>query len=129
MALNSFRRIATAFAVGSAVITAQNVVAAPSTHAKTTFGAIATSQSAHKWGRSFGRLTEQDAQNQALTACGVNDCKVLVTFTACAALAQTSTDYYAATAASVPEAKAAALKGLPGSTIAETVCSETPNRG
>lgn len=120
----SFRTSTTIGAAGAALIAALTLVVTPIAHADDEWGAIAVSQQAHKWGRSFGQPTEQGAKDQALGLCPGNDCTVLITFTDCGALVQSPTDFHAGSGSRLAYATSAAFEGMPpGSTLATYACN------
>jgi hypothetical protein len=86
MTISSHRR---RFAVAVAAMTtaiATTVALAPAAGAGSGWGAIAYTSTGFS-GRSWDYPTAAAAQQAALNACGFSDCKVLVTFDACGAVA------------------------------------------
>ena len=66
--------------------------AAPTAHAVTYWGAIAYAPNGQA-GASHDYATKGDAEGNALTACGLASCKVLTSFTGCAAVANDGHSY------------------------------------
>lgn len=86
MTINTHRR---RFAVAVAAMTtavATTVALAPAAGADGLYGAIAYTVTGW-WGRSQNYPTAGAAQAAALNSCAYSDCQVLVTFTACGAVA------------------------------------------
>src|ERR1700728_2338554 len=79
------RRVAVAVATMTTVV-GTTVAQAPASSADGLSGAIAYAFSG-AWGRAQDYPTAGAAQAAALNACGYSDCRVLVTFTGCGAVA------------------------------------------
>jgi hypothetical protein len=79
------RRLAVAIA-SAAAATALTVASAPAAEADGLYGAIAYSGNG-SWGRAWDGPTTEAARAAAIRGCGYTDCKVLVAFTACGAVA------------------------------------------
>ncbi|WP_232065415.1 DUF4189 domain-containing protein [Mycobacterium shinjukuense] len=73
-----------------AAVTAMIIALAPAAGADTVVGAIAYSPSGKVFGRVKDAPSRAAAESAALSACGYADCKVLVTFTECGAIAENS---------------------------------------
>src|SRR6516165_8600577 len=82
MMVSSFRTRA-AISAGAAVVAALTLVAAPTTHAQTLYGGIATGPGA-RWSIWYDKPTVNDAPS--LAACG-SDCTTVLGFVHCGALA------------------------------------------
>src|SRR5581483_3186850 len=86
MTINTHRRrFAVAFAAATTAVAAI-VALVPPAGADGRYGAIAYAFSGW-WGRSQNYPTAGAAQQAALNSCGYSDCQVLVTFSACGAVA------------------------------------------
>jgi hypothetical protein len=79
------RRFVVAVAAMTTAV-ATTVAGAPTAGADGLYGAIAYTVTGW-WGRSMDYPTAGAAQQTALNYCGYSDCRVLVTFTACGAVA------------------------------------------
>ncbi|BBY05034.1 DUF4189 domain-containing protein [Mycobacterium noviomagense] len=79
------RRLAVAVAAMTTAIST-TVALAPAAGANDPYGAIAYTVTGW-WGRSQNYPTAASAQAAALNSCAFSDCQVLVTFTACGAVA------------------------------------------
>jgi hypothetical protein len=96
MTMSTYRR---RFAVAVAAMTtaaATTVALAPETGADGNWGAIAYAHSG-AWGRAQDYPTQNAAQATAVNSCGYSDCRVLVTFTGCGAVAANGWRYQGGT--------------------------------
>lgn len=110
---------ATLVAGGISVVTAPTASAYGMYH-----GAIAVSPSTGSWGRSWDYDSAGQANNEALSQCGYNDCEVLAQFTnGCGALAESSTAYGGGAAADLYSAESRALGRSGGGYIVTWVCT------
>jgi len=85
MTMSTYRRFAVAAAAMTAAV-ATTVALGPAAGADGRYGAIAYTVTGW-WGRSQNYPTTGSAQQAALNSCAYSDCRVLVTFTACGAVA------------------------------------------
>lgn len=81
-------RGATVALTSLAAVTATLVVLAPAGHADGQYGAIAYSASGQLFGRTKDAPSRAAAESAAIGACGKSDCKVLVSFSECGAVAE-----------------------------------------
>lgn len=86
MTMSSYRRRFTLAVAAMATAVAATVALGPAAGADGRYGAIAYTVTG-LWGRSQNYPTAGAAQQTALNYCGYSDCQVLVTFTACGAVA------------------------------------------
>ena len=116
MEMTAFPRRAAIVSV--AVVAAMSATVAPSARAATYYGAIAYSGKGDSKGNPQGAgvvnaPTKDAADDAAISNCGQSDCKVLIDFTDCAAVAFTKTEsgghIYSAHGSSLQEAEQAAL--------------------
>jgi Domain of unknown function (DUF4189) len=116
MEMTAFPRRAAVVTV--AAVTAMTAAAVTPASAATYYGAIAYSGKGDSKGYPQGggvvnAPTQEAADSAAITQCGQSDCKVLIDFSDCAAVAFTVTDsggkLYSAHASTLKEAQAAAL--------------------
>ncbi len=114
MELRAFQRRATV-AVGSmAAITAMSAVLAPAAGADGYVGGIAISDAHKVYGRALYASTKSAAVAGAISACGQSDCKVLVTFTDCGAVAENATAYAGRSGPTLTAAEVDAVNNLGG---------------
>ncbi|OBK21175.1 hypothetical protein A5634_10715 [Mycobacterium asiaticum] len=83
-----FPRRAALAVMNVAAATVTLVALPPVAHADNQFGAIAYSPSGRLFGRTKDAPSSAAAQSAALGACGNSDCKVLVVFRECGAIAE-----------------------------------------
>lgn len=107
------------------------VAMASTANAADSYGAIAY-DSKGSWGRSQAFPTREAAETAAMKSCGSADCKVLITFTACGAVAAkdaahdaaaTTKEYQTGTGADLNAAMKDALAKLPGGYIDTWACN------
>jgi hypothetical protein len=114
MQMHAFQRRAVV-AVGSmAVVTAMCAALAPTAGADSEVGAIAISDAHKVYGRTLHASTAAAANAGALSACGYSDCKVLVTFPQCGAVAENAVKYAGGLGATLTEAELDAVRHLGG---------------
>lgn len=114
MELRAFQRRA-AVAVGSmAMVTAMSAVVAPPASADDQWGAIAISDAHKVYGRTLHASTKSAAMSGATSVCGFSDCKVLVAFTACGAVAENAVKYAGGTGPTLTAAQLDAVRNLGG---------------
>lgn len=107
------RRVAVT--VGSmAAVTAMTAALAPVASADDQVGAIAISDAHKVYGRALHAATKAAAIAGATSACGYSDCKVLVTFSVCGAVAENATAYAGGTGPTLQAAEIDAVKNLGG---------------
>lgn len=87
------------------------------------YGAIAYSPSTAAWGTSRGYQVKSHAERVALEQCGVNDCRVIISFNLCGAVASDGSNYQGGTGLSRQAAEQAALNRLGGGRIVNSVCN------
>ncbi|WP_260744535.1 DUF4189 domain-containing protein [Mycobacterium sp. SMC-2] len=85
------------------------------------YGAIAYAPSG-AWGRSSGYVSQALANQAALEQCGDPDCRVIVGFYVCGAVAYDGVTYMGGSGLSRQAAEAEALNRLPGGKIVNWVC-------
>ncbi|ORB83429.1 hypothetical protein B1987_05855 [Mycobacterium kansasii] len=90
MALTTFQRRAAVSLANVIAVTATILALAPAAEASNYVGAIAYSPTGKVFGRVKDAPSKAAAESAALSACGYSDCKVLVTFTDCGAIAENS---------------------------------------
>jgi len=114
MQIRAFQRRAALAVGGMAAVTAMSAVLAPAAGADGYVGAIAISDSHKRYGRTTDAATKSAATAAAISTCGYTDCKVLVTFTACGAVAENDTAYAGGVGATLTAAEIDAVKNLGG---------------
>jgi len=72
----------------AAAMTATLIALAPAANADGNYGAIAYSPSGQLFGRTKDAPSRAAAESAAMGACGKSDCKVLVSFSECGAVAE-----------------------------------------
>lgn len=117
----SRRRPAIAVARVAAAVAALAVALAPAAEAADSFGAIAYSPDG-TWGRSHGYPTRAAAEATAVKSCGA-ECKVLITFTECGAVAAKDREYKGGTGRDLNAAMKDAQSKLPGGYIDTWACN------
>jgi hypothetical protein len=95
MALTAFQRRAAVAVANVAAVTATIIALAPAAEADGYWGAIAHSRSGSLFARTKDAPSKAAAESAAMGACGNSDCKVLVTFTECGAVAENSNGDFA----------------------------------
>jgi hypothetical protein len=118
---NMIRRRAAA-ALTAPLIAATIVATAPTAHAATNYGAIAYAPNGQA-GASHNYSTRADAEANAVSACGLSACKVLVSFTDCGAVAENATKYQGGYGPTLAAAQADALAKLGGGHIDSWACN------
>jgi hypothetical protein len=92
MGLTAFQargaRVAVVTLTSVAAVTATLVALPPSARADGQYGAIAYSPSGKLFGRTKDAPSRAAAESGAMGACGNSDCKVLVSFSECGAVAE-----------------------------------------
>ncbi|WP_205874154.1 DUF4189 domain-containing protein [Mycobacterium camsae] len=73
---------------GVAAVTTLLIAPAPTARADGQYGAIAYSPSGQLFGRTKDAPSRAAAESAAMSACGKSDCKVLVSFSECGAVAE-----------------------------------------
>ncbi|GAB3031162.1 DUF4189 domain-containing protein [Mycobacterium bourgelatii] len=111
-----------AFITAVAAVTATTVTPAPAAQAADSHGAIAYSGDG-SWGRSKGYPTKAAAEATAVKSCGHSDCKVVVSFTACGAVAKNDRETKGAEGPDLSSAMKAALSKVPGGYIDVWECN------
>jgi hypothetical protein len=120
--VNSFRTRAATCAAGAAMVAALTVALAPTAHADNQWGGIASGPGG-KWSIWWNKPTYTEAAYFGNWArCG-GDCKKVLVFTDCGALAYNGTAFSAAEGPSQGDAESAATFDLPGSTIVASACN------
>ncbi|BDB43912.1 MULTISPECIES: DUF4189 domain-containing protein [Mycobacterium] len=125
MTSSSRRRLTVTVArlVGGAAIA---VALAPAVQAADSYGAIAYAPNG-MWGRSHGTPAKEDAEAAAVKSCGSTECKVMISFTGCGAVATKGgggdTEYQAGTGPDLRTAMKEALGKLPGGYIDTWSCN------
>lgn len=114
MELRAFQRRAAVVVGSMAVVTTMSAVLAPAAGADDQWGAIAISDSHKVYGRTLHASTRSAAMSGAASACGYSDCKVLVAFTACGAVAENAVKYAGGTGPTLTAAQLDAVKNLGG---------------
>jgi Domain of unknown function (DUF4189) len=97
-----------------AAVTAMSAALAPTAGADGQWGAIAISDAHKVYGRTLHASTKSAAMSGATSACGYSDCKVLVAFTACGAVAENAVKYAGGTGPTLTAAQLDAVKNLGG---------------
>ncbi|KQH79971.1 hypothetical protein AO501_07470 [Mycobacterium gordonae] len=87
------------------------------------YGAIAYSPSTGAWGTSRGYQVKTQAERVAVEQCGENDCRVIISFNLCGAVASDGSNYQGGTGLSRQAAEQDALNRLGGGKIANSVCN------
>ncbi|WP_262491102.1 DUF4189 domain-containing protein [Mycobacterium simiae] len=98
-------------------------MAAQMPHHVMRYGAIAYSPSG-AWGRALGYKSQTLADQVALGRCGEQDCKVIVGFRLCGAVAYDGSTYVGGSGATRSAAEASALNSLPGGKIVNFGCQQ-----
>lgn len=83
-----FPRAAVVALTNVAAVTATLIALAPAAQADGNYGAIAYSPSGQLFGRTKDAPSRAAAESAAMGACGKSDCKVLVSFSECGAVAE-----------------------------------------
>ena len=109
------RRAQAALTAGVAALAVAST-AIPAAYADVLHGAIAYSGNG-SWGRALSYPTMAAADSTAVAACAQTDCKVLVDFTQCGAVAENATAYQGGYGATLAAAEADAMGRLPNSWI------------
>ncbi|RUP06047.1 MAG: DUF4189 domain-containing protein [Mycobacterium sp.] len=86
------------------------------------YGAIAYAPSG-AWGRSQGYSVKAKAEQVALQNCGQKDCRVIISFNLCGAVASDGSNYQGGTGYTRAAAEADALDRLGGGQIVNWVCN------
>ncbi|CAM3352113.1 hypothetical protein BST27_28460 [Mycobacterium intermedium] len=110
------------FAAAVAAVAAITVTLAPAAQAADSHGAIAYSSDG-SWGRSKGYPTKAAAEATAVKSCGHSDCKVVVSFTACGAVAKNDRETQGAEGPDLSSAMKSALAKVPGGYIDVWECN------
>ncbi|MDP7725182.1 DUF4189 domain-containing protein [Mycobacterium sp. TY814] len=87
------------------------------------YGAIAYSPSSGAWGTSRGYQVKSQAEQVALAQCGVNDCRVIISFNLCGAVAFDGANYQGGTGLSRQAAEQDAMNRLGGGKVVNSVCN------
>lgn len=87
------------------------------------YGAIAYSPSTSAWGAARGYQVKSTAESVALDQCGEQDCRVIISFNLCGAVAADGTNYRGGTGLSRQAAEQDALNKLGGGRIVNSVCN------
>lgn len=87
------------------------------------YGAIAYSPSTGAWGTSRGYQVKLRAERVALDQCGENDCRVIISFNLCGAVASDGSNYQGGTGLSRQAAEQDALNRLGGGRVVNSVCN------
>ncbi|GLB86783.1 DUF4189 domain-containing protein [Mycobacterium kiyosense] len=87
------------------------------------YGAIAYSPSTGAWGTSRGYQVKSQAERVALDQCGENDCRVIISFNLCGAVASDGSNYQGGTGLSRQAAEQDALNRLGGGRVVNSVCN------
>ncbi|WP_081283244.1 DUF4189 domain-containing protein [Mycobacterium asiaticum] len=87
------------------------------------YGAIAYSPSTSAWGTSRRYQVKSQAERVALEKCGEKDCRVLVSFNLCGAVASDGSNYQGGAGLSRQAAEQNALNRLGGGRIVNSVCN------
>lgn len=95
---------------------------APAAQAADSYGAIAYSADGTKWGRSHSYPTSAAAEATAIKSCAA-DCKVVITFTQCGAVAAKGTERQGGSGATLSAAMDDAKKKLSGGYIDTWSCN------
>jgi hypothetical protein len=85
------------------------------------YGAMAYAPSG-AWGRSHGQISPALANQAAVEACGDPDCKAIIAFIFCGAVAYDGSTYLGGSGGTRSEAEADALNRLPGGKIVNWMC-------
>jgi hypothetical protein len=117
---NSFRTPA-AISAAAAVVAALTLVAAPTAHAQTLWGGIATNPNG-RWAIWYDKPTQNDARYWKFGGCG-DGCSIRLTFTDCAALAYNRSAFSPADGGAQADAESAAMADLPGGRIVASGCN------
>ncbi|OBJ67680.1 DUF4189 domain-containing protein [Mycobacterium sp. 1274756.6] len=123
MAKAALRRRVAAVMASFATVVGLTVAVAPAADAATYWGAIAYSPSTGSGGRAWDHPTKESANSMALSYCGYTDCKVLVSFTDCGAVAENATSLQGGYGRTLLEAMNDAMGRLPGSWILTWACN------
>ncbi len=86
------------------------------------YGAIAYAPSG-AWGAAQGYPVKLQAEQVALDKCGDKDCRVVISFNLCGAVASDGSTYQGGTGFTRTAAEAAALNRLGGGKIVRSVCN------
>lgn len=86
------------------------------------YGAIAYSPNG-AWGRSQGYPVKTQAEQVALAQCGEKDCRVVISFNLCGAVASDGSNYQGGTGYTRAMAEADALTRLGGGRVVNSVCN------
>jgi hypothetical protein len=114
MQMRAFQRRAAVVVSSMAAVTAISAALAPAAGADGYVGAIAISDAHRVYGRALHYSTKSAAESAAVGTCGYSDCKVLVTFTDCGAVAENAVKYAGGYGPTLSDAEAAALSNLGG---------------
>ncbi|MHA7652928.1 DUF4189 domain-containing protein [Mycobacterium sp. ML4] len=87
------------------------------------YGAIAYSPRTGAWGTSRGYQVKAQAERVALEQCGENDCRVIISFNLCGAVASDGSNFQGGTGLSRQAAEQDALNRLGGGRIVNSVCN------
>lgn len=123
MAKAALHRRAAAVLASFAAVVGLTAVVAPAAHAATYYGAIAYSGTTGSGGRAWDHPTRASANNAALSYCGYTDCKVLVSFTDCGAVAENGRSLQGGYGPNLAAAMNDAMSRLPGSWILSWACN------
>lgn len=86
------------------------------------YGAIAYAPSG-AWGTARGYQVKAQAERVALDQCGDQDCRVIISFNLCGAVASDGSSYQGGTGLTRAAAESAALNKLGGGRIVRSVCN------
>ncbi len=86
------------------------------------YGAMAYAPSG-AWGRTRGYGTQEKANQVALDQCGAKDCKLIVSFHGCGAVAYDGTTYLGGTGGTRTQAEEDAINKLSGGLIVNWACN------
>ncbi|MHA7653945.1 DUF4189 domain-containing protein [Mycobacterium sp. ML4] len=86
------------------------------------YGAIAYASSG-AWGAAQGYPVKAQAEQVALQKCGEKDCRVIISFNLCGAVASDGGSYQGGTGFTRAAAEADALNRLGGGTVLRSVCN------
>lgn len=87
------------------------------------YGAIAYSPTTGAWGTSRGYQVKSQAEQVALAQCGEQDCRVIISFNLCGAVASDGANYQGGTGLSRQAAEQDALNRLGGGKVVNSVCN------
>jgi hypothetical protein len=114
MEMRAFQRRAAVVVSSMAAVTAISAALAPAVGADSSLGALAISDAHRVIGRALHYSMKEAAEAGAISACGFSDCKVLVTFADCGAIAENPTKYAGGYGPTLTAAEAAAVANLGG---------------